>query len=115
MVNHPPHYTGHPSGVECIEVAELLPFTLGNAFKYVFRHGQKGGLEDLRKAHWYLDRIEPGATPLYVAEENLLVAGELARRIAAHESYLIGGCLVAIALAEVEHARELLGHLLSAA
>ncbi len=115
MVNHPPHYNSHPSGVECIEVAELLPFTLGNAFKYVFRHRQKGGLEDLRKAHWYLERIEPGATPLYVAEENLLVAGTLARRIAAHESYALGGCLVAIALAEIEHARELLGDLLRAA
>lgn len=115
MVNPPPHYTGHPSGVECIEVAELLPFTLGNAFKYVFRHRQKGALEDLRKAHWYLERVEPGATPLYVAEQNLQAAGALAKRIAEHESYVLGGCLVAIATAQVEGARELLGHLIAAA
>ncbi|MFN3766808.1 MAG: DUF3310 domain-containing protein [Ectopseudomonas guguanensis] len=57
MVNHPPHYTGHPSGVECIEVAEHLPFCLGNAFKYLFRRDQKDQtLENVNKAIWYLER-----------------------------------------------------------
>lgn len=55
MVNHPPHYTGHPSGVECIEVAEHLPFCLGNAFKYLFRRNDKGSLrQNLEKALWYI-------------------------------------------------------------
>ncbi len=30
-VNHPSHYTAHPSGVECIQVTEHMGFCLGNA------------------------------------------------------------------------------------
>ena len=56
-VNHPKHYTAHPSGVECITVTEHMNFCLGNAMKYIWRAGEKGdALEDLRKARWYLDR-----------------------------------------------------------
>ena len=32
-VNAPAHYTGHPSGVECIEIIEHMSFCLGNALK----------------------------------------------------------------------------------
>lgn len=53
-VNHPSHYTSHPSGVECLEVTRLLPFTLGNAVKYVWRTELKNGAEDLDKARFYL-------------------------------------------------------------
>lgn len=59
MINHPPHYTAHKSGVECIEIAEYLGYCLGNAFKYIWRAGLKDSssrLEDLKKAQWYLDR-----------------------------------------------------------
>lgn len=55
-VNHPEHYTQHPSGVECIQVTEHMGFCPGNAIKYIWRHEQKGGVEDLKKARWYLDR-----------------------------------------------------------
>lgn len=56
-VNHPPHYTSHPSGVECIEIAVHMNFCLGNALKYLWRAGLKGdAVEDLRKARWYIDR-----------------------------------------------------------
>lgn len=56
-VNHPPHYTAHPSGVECIEVVEHMGFNLGNAIKYVWRADEKGNaIEDLRKAAWYIER-----------------------------------------------------------
>lgn len=57
-VNHPRHYTQHPSGVECIDVVEHFGFNLGNAVKYVWRAGLKGpsSVEDLQKARWYLDR-----------------------------------------------------------
>ena len=59
LVNHPPHYAKHPSGIECIEITELLPFTLGNAFKYAWRAGNKfDTVEDWRKARWYLTRLE---------------------------------------------------------
>lgn len=58
MVNHPPHYTSHPSGVECIQVTEHMNFNLGNATKYIWRAGLKGddAVEDLRKAAFYVDR-----------------------------------------------------------
>lgn len=56
-INHPKHYTSHPSGVECIAVTEWFNFNIGNAIKYLWRSGLKGStVEDLRKARWYLDR-----------------------------------------------------------
>jgi hypothetical protein len=56
-VDHPPHYTAHPSGVECITVVEHMGFNLGNAIKYIWRADEKGNaLEDLRKAAWYVQR-----------------------------------------------------------
>jgi hypothetical protein len=57
-VNHPAHYNAHPSGVECIDVAEHFGFSLGNAIKYIWRAGLKSdsAIEDLKKARWYLDR-----------------------------------------------------------
>lgn len=55
-INNPQHYS-HPSGAECIEIAEWFSFNLGNAIKYIWRNGKKGDrLEDLRKARWYIDR-----------------------------------------------------------
>lgn len=58
MVNHPPHYTTHPSGVECIQITEHMNFCLGNAMKYIWRAGDKHEtpLEDLKKAKWYIER-----------------------------------------------------------
>lgn len=53
---NPPHYTTHPSGVECITITEHMSFTLGNAIKYIWRADYKGNIEDLRKAVWYLER-----------------------------------------------------------
>lgn len=57
-VNHPRHYTSHPSGVECIQVTEHFNFNLGNSIKYIWRAGLKStnSLQDLRKAMWYLER-----------------------------------------------------------
>lgn len=56
-VNYPKHYTCHPSGVECITVAEHMNFCRGNAMKYLWRAGEKENeVEDLRKARWYIDR-----------------------------------------------------------
>lgn len=57
MVNQPPHYRKHPSGVECIEITEHMNFNLGNVIKYVWRADEKGcATEDLEKAAWYLRR-----------------------------------------------------------
>lgn len=63
LVNEPPHYKAHPSGVEAIEITSRMMFCPGNAIKYLFRAGHKGNREeDLKKAAWYLrreaDRLE---------------------------------------------------------
>ena len=61
-INHPPHYTksdakcsacGHP--IECIDITRHMDFNVGNIVKYLWRWYHKGGLEDLKKAQWYLN------------------------------------------------------------
>lgn len=61
-VNHPSHYeTGK---FECIDVMEealgrdaVESFCICNAFKYLYRSKRKNGIEDLKKARWYLNRV----------------------------------------------------------
>lgn len=56
----PPRISYYAIGnVEAIDIAEHLPFNLGNVVKYVVRAGRKEGadeIHDLRKAEWYLRR-----------------------------------------------------------
>jgi hypothetical protein len=60
-VNHPSHYeTGK---FECIDVMietqgieAVKHFCMCNAFKYIYRHGNKNGIEDVKKAIWYLNK-----------------------------------------------------------
>jgi hypothetical protein len=80
MVNHPPHYSGHPSGIECIDITRDMSFDAGNAVKYVYRCDAKNGREDLEKARWYLtdavrhgDPVVVGATPLQWAARLAVV------------------------------------------
>lgn len=61
-VNRPAHYTS--GGIECIDAMTaafgdevVKDFCLCNAFKYLWRHRQKNGVEDLKKARWYLGRL----------------------------------------------------------
>lgn len=54
-VNHPKHYTAHPSGIECIQITRHMGFCLGNAMKYIWRADLKNdAIEDLSKAVWYI-------------------------------------------------------------
>jgi hypothetical protein len=63
-VNHPKHYTSHPSGVDCIQITEHMGFNLGNAIKYIWRADLKSdAIEDLRKAEWYIRREIEKRTP----------------------------------------------------
>jgi hypothetical protein len=65
VVNSPPHYNS--AGIECIdamtamvEQADVQPhlaYCWQNAFKYLWRWPYKNGVEDLRKARWYIDRL----------------------------------------------------------
>lgn len=60
-VNSPSHYcTGK---FECIDVMEetqgeeaVMNFCICNALKYLYRHRRKNGLEDVKKAIWYLNK-----------------------------------------------------------
>ena len=61
MVNAPPHYCTGP--FECIDVMTEIfganavqNFCLCNAFKYLYRTKRKNGLEDIKKAQWYLNK-----------------------------------------------------------
>jgi len=63
QVNHPPHYTDG-GGIECIEsieaqqtLEEFRGYLKGNIAKYLWRERHKGGIESLKKAQWYLDRL----------------------------------------------------------
>ena len=56
-VNHPKHYTSHPSGIECIEITRHMNFNCGNAVKYLWRSGLKDSnpqVQEIEKAIWYL-------------------------------------------------------------
>lgn len=60
-VNHPKHYT--EGSVECIDamietqgVDAVMNYCICNAFKYLWRHRNKGGVEDIKKSHWYLKK-----------------------------------------------------------
>jgi hypothetical protein len=68
---NPQHYKSHPSGVEAIAITEHMNFCLGNALKYIWRADLKhndGGVEDLKKAKWYIEReiarITKATTPM---------------------------------------------------
>lgn len=61
-VEHPEHYSGKVECIDCIESAVsgldgFHGFCAGNAIKYIFRFSHKNGVEDLRKAEWYIDRL----------------------------------------------------------
>ena len=61
MVNHPPHY--NQISVECIDAIESATdsgfeyYLQGNIIKYLWRYRYKNGLQDLKKASWYLNRL----------------------------------------------------------
>jgi hypothetical protein len=58
QVNHPSHYTAHPSGIEAIQITRHMNFNLGNAIKYIWRAGLKNEgkhIEDLKKAIFYIN------------------------------------------------------------
>jgi hypothetical protein len=61
IVNHPAHYT--QGGIECIDAMkaafgadELAVYCKIAAFKYIWRCEHKNGLEDVKKAVWYLNK-----------------------------------------------------------
>jgi len=63
VVNHPSHYT--QGGIECIDALASATVNLkgieavctANAIKYLWRWKEKNGVEDLKKANWYINRL----------------------------------------------------------
>ena len=73
-VNHPEHY--NQGGIECIDALAAATGDLvgmeavctANAIKYLWRWKRTAGIEDLKKARWYIDRLiakaeDTGVTP----------------------------------------------------
>lgn len=62
-VNHPDHY--NQGNIEAIDVIEeftkdlngVEAFCIGNAIKYLCRWSYKNGIEDLKKANWYINKV----------------------------------------------------------
>jgi len=57
MVNRPPHYNMGKIEVSDFIADQKLDFFEGNVVKYLCRHKYKNGIEDLRKAEWYLTKL----------------------------------------------------------
>ncbi|WIL01612.1 hypothetical protein LGFCKLCI_00012 [Klebsiella phage vB_KpnM_SCNJ1-Y] len=63
VVNHPSHYT--QGGIECIDAIKAATVgktgidavCVANVVKYLWRYEEKNGLEDVKKARWYLERL----------------------------------------------------------
>jgi hypothetical protein len=65
-VNSPKHYTqGDMEVITAIE-GMGLDYHQGNVVKYVSRYRYKNGIEDLRKAKWYIDRL------IYIEEQRAI-------------------------------------------
>ena len=62
-VQHPIHY--NQGGIECIDAIKaatvgkngIEAVCVANVIKYLFRYEAKNGIEDVRKARWYIDRL----------------------------------------------------------
>ena len=61
MVNNPLHY--NTSEIECIDAIKAMlgeefpAYLQGNITKYLWRFKNKNGVEDLKKAQWYLNKL----------------------------------------------------------
>ena len=61
MVNHPPHY--NKAGIETIDAIKAMTdsgfeyYLQGNIMKYLWRYRYNNGVEDLKKAQWYLTEL----------------------------------------------------------
>jgi len=75
-VEHPAHYADSCS-IECIDAMviafgyeDTITYCIINAYKYIWRWKNKNGIEDLKKADWYLDKAEELYKILYEYEDE---------------------------------------------
>ena len=87
-VNHPSHYQSK-TGIEAIDVIEAFcdglngieAFCTGNALKYMCRWKNKNGIEDLKKAQWYINKLialfeKTDDDTIIFTEGDILVGGK---------------------------------------
>ena len=61
VVNSPSHY--NQAGIECIEAIAAATdngfeyYLQGNIIKYIWRYRYKNGIEDIKKAQWYINKL----------------------------------------------------------
>ena len=93
MVNHPPHYKHHPSGIEAITITRHMTFNVGSAMKYCWRANHKGNqIQDLEKAVWYLnDEIQRLKKEQAERQEKIRLAceAEMSRVGAEQSTYVV--------------------------
>ena len=66
IVNNPSHYQSYAKdGIDCITAMQyafgktaVAHFCVCNAFKYIWRHSSKNGMQDIEKALWYLNKYK---------------------------------------------------------
>lgn len=99
-INHPSHYTSHPSKVECCEIVRHLHGARSHAYKYVFRRKLKNTeVENLKKALWWLvDAIDNPTEQPYI-DHNIKAKIQL---VADYEPEPFGPLLNIIAWGEVD-------------
>lgn len=91
-VNHPDHYTA--GGIECIDAIKaaltcqkdpMQAWLTGQVLKYLWRWPLKNGLEDLRKADFYLHRLMEDVQSKTPTMDNLSIDCEADKRAAEFE------------------------------
>lgn len=115
-INHPKHYQPifPPVTAECILITRLLSFDRGNAFKYVWRAGEKGGhekfKEDLEKALWYIeDEQQNGNHNIARVDLNTVIPVFNALTVNADKSSFKFRALKAIVTGDLNLAKGILG------
>ena len=89
LVN-PDHYK-NKGGRQIIELARLLPFSLGNAVKYIYRgwEGKKGDpMTDLQKASWYLNDAVSFQVTCIVPTRAIIICEELSEEAETIEEHI---------------------------
>lgn len=102
VIRHPHHYGIGRFTCECIDITRHLSFNAGNAFKYVFRHAEKNGVQDVNKAELYLRwAIDDGVEPWLPGKRDLvrdLVAEHIQTPLQSGEHDPVYGALVEIGM-----------------
>jgi hypothetical protein len=57
---------------DCLDIEQFQGYCICNVIKYISRHTNKGGLEDLKKAEYYLDEIIQDYVPKFKSMDDVL-------------------------------------------